>query len=270
MRTDFTPNEATSNDHWEVVKADLSEPDVGTIWDLCISVEYDRKGLVQGLADWLGPPADVRLLDCACGSGFPSLDLHKMGYSVTCTDGSEKMLERFQINAEAAGVDLETVKVRWEELGGLFDNDFDVVMCRGCSFLYAGTFDDDADPDRSALERSLENFRAALRPGGRVYLDAPHEKNLGEETAEWVELPLRMIDGHSVEMRERISADRETRIRRWEVELSIDGTPLTLQRRCHYMPHNELLDLMRRCGFEDVECTSVSGENYAVFVGRKP
>jgi SAM-dependent methyltransferase len=263
-------NDGTSNNSWEVIKADLAAPDVGTVWDLCISVEYDRDRLVQNLADWLGPPDGLQILDCACGSGFPALDLHRLGYSVTCTDASRPMLDRFDINAEAAGIELQPVQARWEELNSHYDANFDVVLCRGCSLLYAGTFDDDVDPDRSALESSLRNFVHCLRSGGRLYVDAPREEDLGEENPQWTEHEPRTIDGHRVEMRERITAYPTARIRRWEVELNIDDVPFALERRSHYMPHAELTNLLQSAGLENVGRADVSGERYAVFVGQKP
>ena len=253
-----------------MVAGDLAAPDVGTIWDLCIATEYDRAELVRGVAAWLGSPEDLQVLDCACGSGFPALDLHTLGYDVTCTDASGPMLERFKHNAQAADLDVKPIRVRWEELSSLYDEDFDVVMCRGCSFLYAGTYDDNLDPDLSALSSSLTNFFHVLRSGGRVYVDAPLEENLGEAEPKWIEHAPRTIDGHRIEMRERISADRQARIRRWEVELSIDGSIFSLERRSHYMPHADLIGLIRSAGFEDVARVDVSGESYAVFVGRKP
>jgi SAM-dependent methyltransferase len=269
-QSDIRSDGGTSSNSWEVIKADLAAPDVGTVWDLCIAIEYDRDQLVRGLAEWLGPPDGLQVLDCACGSGFPALDLHQLGYDVTCTDASGPMLERFKINARAADVDLKPLRARWEELGSLYDEDFDVVLCRGCSFLYAGTFDDNVDPSWAALDSSLQSFFRSLRPGGRLYVDAPREENLGEERPRWTEHAPRTIDGHRIEMRERISANRQARLRRWEVELSIDGAPFTLERKSHYMTHGELLDLLRRAGFEDAARVDVSGESYAVFVGQKP
>jgi SAM-dependent methyltransferase len=254
---------------WEVKTADLAKPDVGTVWELCIAVEYDRDRLVRGLAEWLGPPDGLRVLDCACGSGFPALDLHRLGYNLTCTDASPPMLERFRSNAQAADVELEPLQARWEELDALYEAEFDVVLCRGCSFLYAGTFDSNAEPDRSALERSISNFVHCLRPGGRVYVDAPHEEGLDDEDPQWTEHPPRMIDGHQIEMRERVIANPEAGIRRWNVQLSVDGAPFALERKSHYMPHAELLGLLQNAGLEEVGRADVSGERYAVFVGRK-
>ena len=51
---------------------DDGPPDIGTLWDLCMYFEFDRDETADGIADWLGPPAGLRVLDCACGSGFPS------------------------------------------------------------------------------------------------------------------------------------------------------------------------------------------------------
>lgn len=254
---------------WEVREEDLATPEVGTVWDLCISVEYDRGQLVEGITEWLGAPDGVRVLDCACGSGFPALDLHRLGYDVTCTDASGPMLERFRHNAKAAGIALEPHEARWEELDSLYAETFDAVICRGCSFIYAGTFDDDADPDRSALETSIGNFVHCLRPGGRLYVDAPHEEGLDNEDPQWTEHPPRTMHGREIRMRECVVADPGARIRRWSVELDIDDETFSLQRRSHYMPHAELIGLLQAGGLEDVGRADVGGERYAVFVGQK-
>lgn len=258
------------SDAWQLTTADFAEPNVGTVWDLCLTVEYDRGRLVRDITEWLGAPDGLKVLDCACGSGFPALDLHRLGYDLTCTDGSSLMLERFRTNAEEAGIELDPVQARWEELDGLYAEQFDVVICRGCSLIYAGTFDSNAEPDRSALKRSIESFAGCLRSGGRLYADAPWEKDLGEREAEWTEHAPRMIDGRRVELRERVIAEPEARTRCWKVELQIDDAELALERRSHYMPHAELLDLFREAGLEDVGRADIASERYAVLTGRKP
>lgn len=258
------------SDAWKLTTADFAEPDVGTVWDLCLTVEYDRGQLVRDLAEWLGPPDGQKVLDAACGSGFPALELHDLGYDVTCTDGSPMMLERFRANAQEAGIELEPAEARWEELDGLYPNTFDVVICRGCSLIYAGTFDANTDPDRSALQRSIESFAGSLRSGGRLYTDAPWEKDLGQRESEWTEHEPRTIDGRRVELRERVIAEPEAHTRCWMVELQIDDASLALERRSHYMPHAELLDMFRVAGLEDVDRIDIPSERYAVLTGRKP
>jgi SAM-dependent methyltransferase len=254
---------------WEPAAAELAAPDMGTLWDLCLSSEYDLDKVVRGLAEWLGPPDGLRVLDCACGSGFPALDLHRLGYRLTCTDASLLMLERFRRNAQAAGITLKPRQARWEELDVLYEGKFDVVLCRGCSLIYASTFDRDIEPDRSVLERSIESLARCLRPGGRLYVDTPEEDLNGDDPT-WTEHAPRTIDGHRVELQERITSDREAGLRHWMVRLRIDNASFDFERKSHYMPHAELARLLRDAGLENVGRADITGERYAVFVGERP
>jgi SAM-dependent methyltransferase len=254
----------------KTIAPNLLAPEVGTVWDLCLSAEFDRERLVKGLAEWLGSPGDQQVLDCACGTGFPSLDLCQLGYDLTCTDASPLMLNRFRIKAETKGVQLRPVQARWEELGGLYPERFDVVMCRGSSFIYAGTWDSDADPDWSALEASVKSFAACLRPGGRLYIDTTQEEDLLYEDPKWEVHPTRTIDGRQVDLRERVVTDRAAGVRRWLAELSIDGDSFDFERKSHYLPHAELMTMLGEAGLDGVGRTEVTGERYAVFSGHRP
>jgi SAM-dependent methyltransferase len=258
------------NNAWELTTDDLGNPDVGTLWDLCLSSEYDRGQVVEGIAEWLGSPDGQKVLDAACGSGFPALDLHRLGYQVTCTDGSDFMLERFSRNALVAGVPIEPVQALWEELEGLYAGQFDAVLCRGCSLVYAGTFESDADPDRSAMEASVRSLAGCLRPGGRLYVDCPKEEALREDDSGWMKHVPRTIDGRHIEVEERLVADREARIRHWSVQLRIDEASFDFQRRSHLVPHDEFAALLEGAGLEDVGPAEIGGERYAVFTGRRP
>jgi SAM-dependent methyltransferase len=248
---------------------DLLAPEVGTVWDLCLSAEYDRERLVLGLAEWLGAPDGQQILDCACGTGFPALDLHRLGYNLTCTDGSPLMLERFRTKAKAADIALKPLRARWEELDQLYPARFDVVMCRGCSFIYAGTWDSEAEPDWSALECSVKSFVGCLRPGGRMYLDTTQEEDLLVTDPQWTEHPPRTIDGHRIDLAERVVSDPDAGVRRWMVQLGIDGVTYDFERKSHYLPHAELTSMLRSAGLEDVGRIDVTGERYAVFAGLK-
>jgi SAM-dependent methyltransferase len=254
-------------DSWPV---DLTAPEVGVVWDLCLTDEYDRDRVVRSLAEWLGPPDGLRVLDCACGTGFPAFELHRLGYRMTCTDGSAFMLRRFRRNAEAAGVPLRPRQARWEELHERYEGEFDVVLCRGCSLVYAGTFERDVDPDWSAVERSVSSFVACLRPGGRLYVDTTPEQELNGEYPRVREHPPRMIDGRCVELREELTADQQKRLRRWQVQLRIDGAAFDFERRSHYVSHPDFVKLLQAAGLEDVARVEIAGEPYAVFVGQRP
>jgi SAM-dependent methyltransferase len=242
--------------------------DVGSIWDLCLAAEFDQAGLVRGLARWLGPADGLEILDCACGSGFPALDLHRLGYRLTCTDGSASMLARFRGKAQREGVALEPRQVRWQDLARSYPRAFDVVMCRGCSLIYAGTWDTAADPDWSALVSAVENFAACLRPGGRLYVDITPEAELYGEYPQVEEHPPRTVDGHRVQWREVLTADPAARVRTWQTALTIDGESFEIERKSHFLPHGDFTRLLEDVGLHDVSPVEVPGERYAVFSAR--
>jgi SAM-dependent methyltransferase len=246
-------------------------PDIGALWELCLHREWDRPKAVAGIASWLGPPDGLAILDAACGSGFPAIDLAQRGYDLTCADGSARMLDYFRRNARQAGVDLQPWHLRWDQLPGRFAGQFDVVICRGGgSLIYAGTWDEDMPPDRHAIGETLQHFVTCLRPGGRLYVDITRSEDLARTEPHVYRHPRYEIGGRSVELAEFITVDLVNRTRRWQSRLAIDGVTYVFTRRSHYLTHEELVRLLHKAGLTDVHEEHVPGESYAVFVGRQP
>jgi SAM-dependent methyltransferase len=249
---------------------DTDAVDIGVLWEFCAYFEWrDRGTTVAGIGAWLGEPDGQRILDCACGSGFPSLELARRGYDITCSDGSTAMLEHFRRNAARAAVDVPVTQARWEDLERHHGSSFDVVMCRGASFPYAGTWDVDTAPSRENLATSVRQFVACLRPGGRLYLDIPHAGDLARRT-QHVRHPRLTVGGHTVDLAETVTNDHERRIRRWKTRLTVDGRTTTFQRRSHLLWPNELMSLFRDAGLTGVGRESVRGEHYQVYSGSVP
>jgi SAM-dependent methyltransferase len=241
--------------------------EIGDIWEMCLSVEYDQEQLVNGLASWLGPPEKLEILDAACGSGFPALELRRLGYRITCSDGSEMMLERFRRNAATAGLPSDAVRADWDELGELYPRRFDVAFCRGCSLIYAGSWDTDSDPDPAALKASLRGLVQCLRPGGRLYLDVAEE--VGAMDPSWDEHVHRIGEGSVLRLRERVVTEPGSGLRCWQVEWEGGGQVHRLERRSHYLPHARLAAICRDAGLVDFRRIEVPGERYAVFTGQR-
>jgi SAM-dependent methyltransferase len=247
------------------------QPDIGTLWEFCVHREWDRGAVVDGIAEWLGPPERVRVLDCACGSGFPAFDLIQCGYDVTCSDGSALMLEHFRDNARGAGLAVEPYQLLWDELSAQFAGAFDVVMCRGGgSLIYAGTWDEDLPPNRDAVTSAVRNFHDCLRPGGRLYVDTTRAEDLAHTEPQRTRHAPLFVDGRSIELEEEITNYPELGIRVWRSRLRIDGTSYEFARRSHYFSHPDFVGLLTETGFVDVHPEAVRGETYAVFVGTRP
>jgi len=251
------------------VKQAATTLDICDLWQTCLSFEYDRPRLVDGIAAWLATVPHERILDCACGTGFPALDLIAKGFSVTCSDGSIRMLREFERNAAAAGLRVTPRLMLWEELGAFVEASFDVVMCRGSSLIYAGGWDERADPDPSGIARALQNFAAAARPSGLVYVDTTSLANLERGDSERHHYPPRQMDGRTVSLSELVRTDRARRIRTWSSRIEIDGEPFEFERHSYYLPHDELVEMMQAAGLGDVCRVPIDGEHYDVFVGRK-
>lgn len=246
-------------------------PDLGALWEFCAHHEWaDRAATVAGIAAWLRGPDGLRVLDASCGSGFPAIDLRALGYDVTCSDGSEAMLAHFRRNAEARGVLPTATRARWEELSEVHGTGaFDVVMCRGCSLLYAGTWDEDGEPDREILTSAVKQFVACLRPGGRLYVDIAHRADLESLAAQWSPVRELTIGDHHIELREVVSNRPDDRTRVWRSWLTVDGVTHEFARRSHHLGHEELVELLTDAGLVDVHPEPIPGEHYAVFVGTR-
>jgi SAM-dependent methyltransferase len=250
---------------------DGAAPDIGALWELCVYLEWDRAETLEGITAWLGPPEQLRVLDCACGSGFPAIDLARRGYDMTCSDGSPLMLDHFRRHARRAGVTLDAVLLRWDELSDHFGAVFDVVMCRGGgSLLYAGTWDDDRPLDRDALTDAVGQFVECLRPAGQLYVDTTRAENLARRDPHRIRHPQLAIGEHIVELEEVLTTDREHRVRIWRSRLRVDDATYDFERRSHYLPHDELVALLLRAGLTDVHEQQVRGESYTVFTGKRP
>jgi SAM-dependent methyltransferase len=250
---------------------DAGPPDIGTVWELCMYFEFDQAKTIDGIADWLGPPQGLRVLDCACGSGFPALGLIAKGYDVTCTDGSGLMLEHFRRNARLEGLDVQAHQMLWEELPGRYAGTFDVVLNRGCgNYRYAAAWDDGGLASRAAMAHAIGQWVACIRPGGRFYVDIPREDPPASAPPEITRHPVLLIGNHTVELAERIAVDPESGIRTWTIWLTLDGVGYEFERRAHHIRHEELAGILTGCGLLDVCQIDIPGEYYDIFCAIRP
>jgi ubiquinone/menaquinone biosynthesis C-methylase UbiE len=120
----------------------------------------------------------MRVLDLACGSGHPALDIARLvapGGSVVATDLVEEMVEATRRRAEEAGLDNLEVRVMDAEAIDYPEASFDAVTCRfGLMFC----------PNAALTAREVHRV---LRPGGRFALSvwdmperSPGQTVLGE------------------------------------------------------------------------------------------
>lgn len=121
----------------------------------------------------LKPVNARKILDCTCGTGLLVMELTKLGYEVTGSDISSKMLERAISNANNVGSKIKFVHSNVLNLSKNIKEKFDVVICRGNSFSNIKPED---------FEVALENICSVLKENGICYIDIRnHEKVIREK-----------------------------------------------------------------------------------------
>jgi len=103
-----------------------------------------------------------RILDTACGTGMHAIALAQRGYDVTGADLSVGMIERARENAAAVGSEARFVVAGFGELAAKVGNGFDALLCLGNSLPHVLTAE--------ALDGTLTDFAAVLRPGGLLFI----------------------------------------------------------------------------------------------------
>jgi SAM-dependent methyltransferase len=122
---------------------------------------------VAFLVEEFALPKGASILDVGCGTGRHSVALAQRGFAVTGIDLSEPMLEKARNRAVAAGVDVTFAKQ--DAAAFTFEPVFDAAigLCEGAMGLL-GQGDDPIDRDLAVLR----NIHAALKPGGRLVINA--------------------------------------------------------------------------------------------------
>ncbi len=103
-----------------------------------------------------------RVLDLACGTGIPTLELARRGYGVVGLDLHGEMLAVARKKAEGEGLKVEFI--RGDALEIDFEEEFDAVTMFFSSIMY---FDD------SAIQELFNSVKRALKPGGVFIADFP-------------------------------------------------------------------------------------------------
>jgi len=253
----------------------IEKEDIPEMWETTLRFLYNDE-YVSGLTDFLQENGAKKVLDCACGTGYPAIQLAKAGFDVTCTDADTRMLERFTSNARKEGVLLQPKKVDWRELRYHFDPVFDAVLCRGNALIYIESWDGYMlrHPGKitQEIDIALGNFYKVLKPGGILYIDIYDEKELALEGP--VDFEPREIDGIKMSLNWTVKFDENTKRR------SINSVRRILNRgaqrellhtyRSLFLRHEELVKLMEKAGFKNVKKVEIPGEkNYTVYVGHK-
>lgn len=243
---------------------------VPELWDICLDKLYDKSRYLNGLEALFqkhGINKSSKILDAACGTGFPAINLHERGYEVRASDRNRDMLEQFERNAKSRDISLESscLEPKCADWGTLhwsyYADSLDLVLCRGNSLVYVNSWGWSwiargwSGPN-SMLE-ALKDFHTILKPGGMLYVDVTSAKESPHKMS-W-ELNTKM---GPAEVRWVISHPEE-KVRNWylEVELKKGGPLERISFYSYFPPPGEIASLLKTAGFSRIESGAhVDGE----------
>lgn len=105
----------------------------------------------------------ISVLDAACGTGQHVIALSKLGYHCAGADYSAKMIATARNNAKANHLEIPFIQAGFGELAHAFGKEtFDRLICLGNSLPHV--------LDEVHMMQTLADFRAVLRPGGKIVL----------------------------------------------------------------------------------------------------
>lgn len=239
-------------------------------WEYCVDFFYDKR-YVNSLENLLKEKQVSSILDCSCGTGFPSLELKKRGFDITCSDGDKEMLKIFEENMKKQEIEVPHYNIRWQELGEKFENKFDLVMCRGNSLPYANSWSKKGSTKLEDIEIAIKNFYDCVKPNGYLYVDITHENEFQSEGHFTIEFQEKIIRGKKVKMLWDITQDFENKKIIWTPEFYINGEKKTSYLTGYILTHKELIELLKKAGFENPERIDLEGEeHYNIYMAKKP
>jgi SAM-dependent methyltransferase len=230
-------------------------------------IEELNKKIAQELDLKILKPLKVhKILDCSCGTGHMVIELAKLGYNVSGSDISSKMIDRSISNANQAGVNVNFLQSNILDLSSNIKEKFDAVICRGNSFSHIEPND---------FEIAINNMKSVLKKGGICYVDirnyevAVRERPLFEHRAHMRFDSTDIVSFYILDYKEDsrtyniffVFFDRNTNTVSHKL-ISIDG---------FYVFEDALIAAFKNTGFEDIKKIKLDSESkdINIYIGKK-
>jgi SAM-dependent methyltransferase len=204
------------------------------------------------------------ILDCAGGTGYPSIQLKQMGWDISYSDGSNEMVSFFKKRLEEESLEIPAYGLRWEDLSDNLPNTYDALMCTGNSFINIASFEDNThsiqkDSVKLRMQLAVAEFYKMLNEGGVLYIDLIKKEAVAPDQ------PYSFEDFHGdFRMVSTISYDatRDVRTALATTISLVDGTETDVIYKCAPLYSEELLNLLMEAGFSRIEKIEIEGADY--------
>ena len=231
-----------------------SMQEFANIWDIQAR-DLWGENYAQVLADLLESKSVVTILDCAGGTGFPSLEFKRQNLNISYSDGSPEMLEFFNAKRFAENLIIPTYLSTWQQLPTRVPYTYDAVLCRGNSLLFMGAYTDDAPVSREsaliAMHEALRGMLSKVAEDGLLYIDIPKPDKAKPEKP----YTYTSTDNLTVKTKTIVSYDPETQLRTTSNRITnlLSNEETTSAAQVYPIDEKELIEMLLDVGFQRLE-----------------
>jgi glycine/sarcosine N-methyltransferase len=205
------------------------------------------------------------IIDVSAGTGFPALELIELGYNIDCMDAMDDEIAVFTKKAKKKGLKTRCKKLTWLEIPKHYKKeDYNLVFCRGNSFIYAaGGWNRAQGVDKKKsleiYEKTLKVFYNLLEDGGTLYIDKfkdsekPHKTKVGVVQIKDKKYDLIFYNEVNKKSKERYAA----MLLRDE-----NGVEKGLPNMTYLLDGKELIAMMKKVGFKKVKKITLESEGH--------
>ena len=230
---------------------------------LYLDSTYDKDLLTVSLAKLIDSLSIETILDCAAGTGFPSLNLRKLGYNVDCSDNDICMIKMFQQTAAEIGTSDAIDCLSWADMHNC-NKQYDLVMCRGNSLIYDNSWGPHQQAARAEhILHDLTSMTSRVKTNGCIYIDISNDRELGKSSRE-----INNSDD-TYYIHEEVQLCNNSR--HWQVVYESSAARYVYNRWSSDFSLNDLKISLLDNGFSDIRTITIVGErpNLTVLLAKK-
>ncbi len=247
------------------------------IWDICLESLYNKKLYSKSLTKLFNKYNSKKILDCSCGTGFPSIELKKNGFDLTCSDASFNAVKILKSKLKQENISMPVLNLSWQKLDSFFNEEFDAVLCRGNSISYAVSWEKnsvDLEEARKEIIVSLKNIYSVIKKGGILYIDIASLKPKNPLNSVFIkEFSSGKLKGKKLSISSEVNNLVTENKRTWKLNVLVEpeNKSHSIYSEGYLLTKIELVSVLKQIGFKEIlPCSEIKGEKvYDAFVALK-
>ena len=198
----------------------------------------------------------VRILDTACGTGFPSIDLYNIGYTnILGFDGNDDALRLFREKFDK----IPLIHGNWKDINKVISEKFDILLNVDNALPYMDSWQRDSmlTTDQNEINDKtveiLKNFYSLTNPKGKIILGIAKNNDQSSGDLKEFNLGEGEYKGHKVGAIWKLTYDWKSKIKTFDNQVIIDGQVYHMFGKSYLLTKEDISNLLLKAGFARTE-----------------